>query len=120
MSEIWYRYEDYGYEIGIFGEPSKALIVLREFEVLRTTPKGVWLKLDVCEKRFVLRDATKRYACPTKEEARISFAARKKKQLQILEREIMIVRSALLQAEDTNKELVSSLIFNALDAWLMK
>ena len=45
----------------------------------RATPKGAW----VCG-RFVLLTATKRWACPTEEEALGSFTARKRKQIRIL------------------------------------
>lgn len=117
-TEIWYRYEDYDYEVGLLGQPSKALILLREFEVLRTTPKGVWLKMGVEQKRFVLRDAIKRYACPTKEEARISFIARKEKQLKIVKDQVIAIESALAQAKDETKELVPTSICNSFSEWL--
>ncbi|UPT95468.1 hypothetical protein J4G48_0040655 [Bradyrhizobium barranii subsp. apii] len=49
------------------------------WEIDRVTPKGAW----VCG-RFVLLSATKRWACPTEEEALESFMARKRKQIRIL------------------------------------
>jgi hypothetical protein len=53
--------------------------------VVRETPKGVWLA--VCppfsDKRFVRTDARRRFACPTVEEAKASFIARKNRQASI-------------------------------------
>jgi deoxyribodipyrimidine photolyase-like uncharacterized protein len=51
--------------------------------VAKETPKGCWI--DVYGKRkFILNDAVKRYACPTKELALQSFIARKRRQCAIL------------------------------------
>lgn len=72
----WYRYEESHH-----GERG---IVVREYEVLRETPKGVWLDVDDGE-RFVLLGARKRYACPTMREAQDSFIARKRRQIRILD-----------------------------------
>lgn len=49
------------------------------WEIERRTPKGAWVV-----GRFVLLTATKRWACPTEEEALESFIARKRKQIRIL------------------------------------
>lgn len=73
--EKWYRYSD-----GL--STSAPYITLLEFYVNKKTEKGVWI--DYCGRpKFVLRDAKKRFACPTKEEALESFKARKKRQLKI-------------------------------------
>ena len=60
------------------------------FAVDRKTDKGVWLA-DTYEPnghlrplRFVLRDARKRWACPTKAEALISLRARTSRRITIL------------------------------------
>lgn len=97
--EKWYRYEDdrYGY-INEFEESSgyRVHINLQVFVCVRTTPKGVWLipeydlwswengQRDYVSKKFVLRAARKKYACPTIEEAKISFLRRKERQVEIL------------------------------------
>jgi hypothetical protein len=49
------------------------------WEIDRATAKGAWVA-----GRFVLLTATKRWACPTEQEALESFMARKKKQIRIL------------------------------------
>lgn len=95
----WYRFKDVLYastEIDITGEPvvgapGTLKVELLEYEVIKTTPKGVWLNV-YGERRFVRTDARKRFACPTVEEAKASFVARKKAQ-------IRIYRSRLRDAE---------------------
>lgn len=92
MGEVWYRYVDVCYAAPVNedgdvypGVKGDRKVQLRELQVIRATPKGVWLYDRYGHERFVLRDATKRYACPTKEEAIVSFVARKKRQLGIYE-----------------------------------
>lgn len=70
----------------------------RKFEVLKETPKGVWIK-DWDRKRFVLRGARKRYACPTREEAYQSFYARKARQVRILKARIREVEEIVWKAK---------------------
>lgn len=88
--EFWYRYEDVQYagpvdEFDRLLGPGPLRIMLRTFPVTRHTPSGVWLsnassRYAYRPERFVLRDAKKRFACPTKKEALESFIARKKRQ----------------------------------------
>lgn len=81
MSEIWYRYEDRDAPpLNEFDEAigsGRTEIVERTFTVKKRTPKGVWIASDWGERRFVLATATKRFACATREEALVSFIARK-------------------------------------------
>ena len=79
--EIWYRYEDIQYappldEFETVCGECQVVVNLSEFVVVKKTPKGVWLRplyptlhLFSDDKRFVLRDARKQFACPTKQEA---------------------------------------------------
>lgn len=89
MVDFWYRYKDVRYSSGVdvFGEslpgPGRLEIVLEEFQVIKYTPKGVWLRLWDNKNRFVLKGSCKRFACPTLEEAKVSFIARKKRQYTI-------------------------------------
>lgn len=76
MAEF-FRFEDYGrVNDGID-------IYLRRVPVLKATPKGNWID-DHGHHRFVLTDASKRWACPTVEEAWTSFQKRKARHLAIL------------------------------------
>lgn len=104
--EVWYRYEDMRWAppLNEFDEPvgsGRSDIRLLEFEVLKHTPKGVWVG-SWSNKRFVLTSARKRYACPTKQEALDSFIARKKRQQTILRNQLQHVKTVLAMAE--NKE----------------
>jgi hypothetical protein len=96
--EYWYRFDTVHYSsfdsdgdlvsVGC----ARVEVELRRFPVLSHTPKGAWLELG-CDKRFVLTNSRKRYACPTIEEAVESFKARKQAQIRIL-------RSQLYTAEE--------------------
>lgn len=87
-SEVYYRYEDrrYAGPCDEWGDPipgsGHSDIHLRTYEVLKHTPKGVWLRFRY-DKKFVLASANKRFACATIEEAAESFIARKKRQISI-------------------------------------
>ncbi len=67
--------------------------------MVRHTPCGVQLDWGPDETRFVLESAHKRFACPTIEEARVSFLARKKKQLRIYEHRAADIRKVLEKAD---------------------
>ena len=71
------------------------------FTIDRATPKGAW----VCN-RFVLLTATKRWACPTEEEALESFMARKRKQIRILSIQLARAQADLALAYPKRHALV--------------
>lgn len=107
--EVLYRYEDWqstgptdewGYSVG----PSTTNVNLREYRVIRTTPKGAWIEYYGLNK-FVKLDARKRFACPTKEEALASFMARKKKQIHILSSQLQNAETALRMADRIQEKL---------------
>lgn len=89
MIEFWYRYEDKAYAAPLdeFDNPigsSSLEIELRKYLVLSHTPKGAWIDLGFMQgKKFVRKDARKRFACSTREEAKESFIARKGRQIRI-------------------------------------
>jgi hypothetical protein len=93
--EYWYRYLAFRESTGIFdNEWSESCgydirLSCFEYQVIRHTPKGVWLKQPYCMgKKFVLKDARKRFAHPTKREALISYIARQKRRILILNSQI--------------------------------
>jgi len=103
----WYRVHDgrYAPALDEWGESvrgGRSYVSTVPFRVLRETPKGVWLEDGGAfgGKRFVLRDARKRFACPTQEEALESFRARKQRQLKILQAQVRHVETVLRMAED--------------------
>lgn len=100
MQECWYRYDYYLTAPAVdeferrCGE-STVHLRLQHYEVLRHTPKGVWLLLPDGYKRFVLREVNRRFACPTKEEALESFLARKRRQRTIYRTRIRHIEAAM-------------------------
>jgi hypothetical protein len=103
-AEVWYRVVDFRYAPTLDewdrpqGDGQSALKV-SEYLVVRHTERGVWLHLDGWGRRFVLRDARKRFACPTLKEAWESFRARKERQLRLLTAQIAHVRRVLEMGE---------------------
>lgn len=103
MSEVWYRYTDsivssfdaeYEYVVA-----RSVRLSLNEYRVIKHTPKGVWLDVGIGDRRLVLRNSRKRFACPTKKEALESFIARKECQIKIFEHRLQTARTALAQAQ---------------------
>lgn len=109
--EYWYRYTDSAYappldEYDNIVGNSTVYVQLHTYEVIKHTPKGVWLALNIFfdssnennklpwNKRFVLTNARKRFACPTIEEAKESFIARKNAQLGIYNEKIKRIKKA--------------------------
>jgi hypothetical protein len=110
VGDTWYRYEDLRHaDVNEFDDigPTYVKLHVRTYKVSKVTPKGVWLSYfhigGIC--RFVLLEARKRFAHPTKEDALESFKARKAKQIRILEKQLEHVRSAVWQAHREEREL---------------
>lgn len=87
--EYCYRYEDqrYAAPFNEYDEPQgvgRREVVLQCYNVLRRTPKGFWVDLGCGEKRIVNLEASKKFACLTKEDAMKSYIARKKRQVRLL------------------------------------
>jgi hypothetical protein len=112
--EYWYRYDDIVYSNGfdewgdsIISDYMRVEVDLKRFPVTKRTPKGVWLDYT----RFVLNSSRKRYACPTIEEARESYIARKNAQIRILKAQLNRAESGLQIMEkmvlENNNELQS-------------
>ncbi len=85
----WYRFEEttYACELDTYGDivpGSGAMKVeMYSYAVLKHTPTGVWLGAPH-GRRFVSRKWRKMFACPTPEQAMVSFIARKDRQISIL------------------------------------
>ena len=95
----YHRFEDYLEGPGVdeyerpLG-PSQVRIRHQQFRVLRKTPCGVWINEGYRE-RFILTDARKHFACPTVEEAKASYIARKGRQIRILSGKLRKAKLAL-------------------------
>ncbi len=95
MTKLLYRYE--GTHWGDEGGPVSSRLYAHTFHVVKETPKGCWI--DVYGKRkFILNDAVKRYAYPTKELALQSFIARKRRQCAILRAQLKNAEGLLAYA----------------------
>ncbi|HTS04767.1 MAG TPA: hypothetical protein VMP68_04225 [Candidatus Eisenbacteria bacterium] len=103
VAQRWYRYE--AKRNGFWDNDNDHFeftgmrLVMFEYSVAKTTPKGVWLQESINHKRFVLRDARKRYACPTKKEALESFLARKQKHLRIERQRVQEIEESIALAQ---------------------
>lgn len=112
--EYLYRYEESTILRGLdrWEDPLPGYVLklyLQKFEILKRTPKGAWIKLyefsfDEKDKKFVLLTARKKFACKTKDEALESFKARKRRQIEILDRRLKKAKLALELAEERNFE----------------
>lgn len=97
MSDTYYRFEDHG-----------GYIECIKYDLIKKTPKGAWIRrtlpwhgTQVNQKRFVLDGEGKRLAYPTKELARTSFIARKRRQVAILQSRLEVAKEALRHASAT-------------------
>jgi hypothetical protein len=103
MTDVWYRVEAQLVSAGVdeFDNPlgpSQVRICVRKYPVVKTTPKGVWLDV-YGDKRFVRREARKRFACPTEQEAHLSFIARAERRCRILEAQTATTRRGIALAK---------------------
>ena len=107
VGDHWYSIHDVQYAppLDEFDNPvgtGRIDYTIRQFEVVRVTPKGVWLKptpFGYDDPRFVLMGKGKRLAHPTLEQAVESFKARKTRQVSILSHQIRRVEVALRLVE---------------------
>ena len=101
----WFRVEDHVHGTGYVNEWGDFVstgnvweVKVRKLKVLSTTPKGVWLEA-YFGKRFVLRSAKKRFACPTVKEAYVSFLRRKQIQLSYMKHRMDNLKKCVSIAE---------------------
>ena len=85
-------------------EDRSGVVLLRHYWVRKTTPAGVWIDMGggtwkdgkwKPHLKFVNLGSRKRFACPTEEEAKESFFARKDRQLGILRAQAKNVEQAV-------------------------
>ena len=104
-TDVMYRYEDvmYASMLDEYDEPlgpGRLSIVLREYSIIKRTPKGTWIYTG--NRRFVLNEGRKRFALPTKELAMESFLARKRRQLSIHRHAVARAEKAIALATKTD------------------
>ena len=96
----FFRYVDVQYapppdEYGERRGSGRLAVELEQYRVVKVTRCGVRL----CNGRFVNLSSRKRFACPTKADAVVSFKARKQRQLFILGAKVSRVEEALAIAD---------------------
>lgn len=99
----YYRVESrkYAAPIDEFDNPcglGRTVIIIFELQVVKITTKGVWVN-NYGKRRFILTDAKKHYALPTKQLALESFIARKKRQCTILQGNINVATRQMRMAQ---------------------
>jgi len=103
----YYRYDDDPF----WDEEYNVIdLELKQYEVLSETKCGVWIKFTKIGhwengKKFILEKGVnhftrKRFAWPTKDEALISYIARKEKQIAILKNQLENAREFLAKAKE--------------------
>ena len=89
--EKLYRYE---YDNTVENALDRINLVLHEFEVVKTTDKGVFISIHG-KKRFVLTAANNKFAYSTPELAMEGFITRKKNEISILKQRIKVAEAYL-------------------------
>ena len=106
----FYRYVDQAYE---------SRVKIREdiLYLIKETPRGYWISYDPYynnkdihfigeRKRWVSKTSRKRFAYPTREEAKVSFKARKAHQIKILTYQLHNAKEAAVYADtDIDKHI---------------
>jgi hypothetical protein len=103
----------YRYDESVFDERPK--IIESTFSLVKETPCGYWIKKDnenwrelfstfSSKQRWVSKTARKRFAYPTKEQALLSFIARKRRQIAITEWQLLTAESYLELATEKARE----------------
>lgn len=103
----YYRYDDVRYSNGVdqFDDPLpgyKLKVELKKIRVHHFTPFGVRFE----DGTFMLNKSKKRYACETEDEAKISFIARKTRQIEIHQARINQAQRAISILQPPNKPFV--------------
>ena len=98
IPEHLYRFEDSVTSLGV-------RVDRRKFKVIEETPCGYWVRLfeSSDDKKWVSKVAKKRFAYPVLDDAITSFKARKRRQIEILEAQLHIAKSALRWADPTGE-----------------
>jgi len=76
---------NYVYRYWNYSTSSGEHLALEELRIVSTTKNGVWVMVGFNKKKFINLKAKKQYACLTKEEAYLSYQARKRRQIAILQ-----------------------------------
>lgn len=84
-TNVLYRYAD-----------TDGVVALQTHYISKRTEKGCWIGSKYERRHFILNKSVKRFAYPTKEEAKVSFLSRKRRQLAILKHQVKAVEHAVV------------------------
>jgi hypothetical protein len=112
----FYRYEAVEYaSMGIDGEYERSRIPnpkieLRTYNLFKETPKGYWIGYGFLYQglrsigKWVPKEAKKRYAYPTKQEAMVNFIKRNEYRIRILKHQLWACEMAVSTAKNMKIE----------------
>ena len=99
----FYRYDVYRTE-------SECNVILSTFYLEKETPRGYWIANSITEhcwhtpRKWIPKESKKRFAYPTKEEAKFNIIKRMEKRLKILKSQMLNCQIALTQIESVFKK----------------
>ena len=105
--EYLYRFEAVHYSPGcdeygdVLDGQGPIELYLRTYKVLKETPCGAWIDVNF-ERKFVNLKANKKFACVTEKDAKISFIARKRRQIRILTNQLEDAKAELFMVLGQN------------------
>lgn len=104
----WFRVESRA----VNAKPVEVEIYMERFLVLKVTPCGAWVD-NYGERKFVRKDAYKRFCCESRGHALVSFVARKRRQVKILSAQLKMAQAALDGALKLSDEVLKEAIGDA-------
>jgi len=103
---IFYRYEaeNVAYAKDLDGDYVKPAfpsikLKLKEYDLVKETPKGYWVGLYGKKYKFVLKDSKKKFAYLTKEEAMTNYIKRTESRIKILKEQLQMAEMGLSEAK---------------------
>lgn len=87
VGDTFYRYTGIDDAV-VFYDKADFVAWIKTLRVTKTTQCGCWIEDDYGTRKFVLNDAVKKYAYPSKREALESFQARRRMWVKILTRNL--------------------------------
>lgn len=94
-----YRFEAWANTAFLFegaGTFQDTQVFLDVYNVIKETPKGVWIDRPYDKKKFINLSHRKKWACPTIEQAKESFVKRKEAHIRILLEQLKTAQEGLV------------------------
>ena len=83
-----------------------------EYQLVKETPKGYWIthrswRLQMISPKWISKTSRKRFAYPTKQEALTNYIKRTERRLDILNYQIKLCRSGIMEANQTKEKITT-------------